>query len=162
MKKPLGFPPSGYSHCGTALAESWLEMLIRFRLNACVNVIAFAMLVATSGFAAAQSQKTEGSSQEVSGKPQGATDPAKPDVTSKPTSDKPGADKQSKDADIILQRKKQLEDDTAKLLALANELKAEMDKSTKDTLSLGVVKKAEAVEKLAHKVRDEMKKTMGN
>lgn len=54
-------------------------------------------------------------------------------------------------------KQKQLADDTAKLLSLANELKAELDKSTKDTLSLSVIKKAEAVEKLAHKVRDEMK-----
>jgi hypothetical protein len=43
------------------------------------------------------------------------------------------------------------------LLTLANELKAELDKSSKDTLSLSVIKKAEQVEKLAHKVRDEMK-----
>ena len=53
-------------------------------------------------------------------------------------------------------KQKQLADDTAKLLQLANELKAEMDKSSKDTLSLNVMKKAEQVEKLAHKVRDEM------
>ena len=60
------------------------------------------------------------------------------------------------------QRKDQLTADTAKLLQLANELKAEMDKSTKDTLSVSVLKKAEQVEKLAHKVRDEMKLTIGN
>jgi hypothetical protein len=57
---------------------------------------------------------------------------------------------------------KELADDTAKLLTLANELKVEMDKSTKDTLSLSVVRKAEQVEKLAHKVRDEMRKALGN
>jgi hypothetical protein len=61
-----------------------------------------------------------------------------------------------------LQRQKQLEDDTAKLLVLANELKAEMDKSTKDTLSLSVIKKAEEIEKLARKVRGEMKTNTGN
>jgi hypothetical protein len=59
-------------------------------------------------------------------------------------------------------KQKQLADDTARLLQLANELKAEMDKSSKDTLSLNVMKKAEQVEKLAHKVRDEMKASMGN
>jgi len=57
---------------------------------------------------------------------------------------------------------KQLADDTAKLLTLANELKAELDKSSKDTLSLSVIKKAEQVEKLAHKVRDEMKASLQN
>jgi hypothetical protein len=59
-------------------------------------------------------------------------------------------------------QQKQLADDTAKLLTLANELKAELDKSTKDTLSLNVIKKAEQVEKLAHKVRDEMKTSQRN
>jgi sRNA-binding protein len=59
-------------------------------------------------------------------------------------------------------QQKQLADDTAKLLSLANELKAELDKSNKDTLSLSVIKKAEQVEKLAHKVRDEMKASQPN
>ncbi len=59
-------------------------------------------------------------------------------------------------------KQKQLTDDTAKLQVLANELKAEMDKSNKDTLSLSVIKKAEAVEKLAHKVEDEMKASLVN
>jgi hypothetical protein len=59
-------------------------------------------------------------------------------------------------------QQKQLADDTAKLLTLANELKAELDKSNKDTLSLSVIKKAEQVEKLAHKVRDEMKASLQN
>jgi len=59
-------------------------------------------------------------------------------------------------------QQKQLADDTAKLLTLANELKAELDKSNKDTLSLSVIRKADQVEKLAHKVRDEMKASLQN
>lgn len=59
-------------------------------------------------------------------------------------------------------QQKQLADDTAKLLTLANELKAELDASNKDTLSLSVIKKAEQVEKLAHQVRDEMKASFQN
>jgi hypothetical protein len=59
-------------------------------------------------------------------------------------------------------QQKQLADDTAKLLTLANELKKEMDKSSKDTLSLSVIKKAQEVEKLAHKVQDEMKASLVN
>src|ERR1035441_177199 len=42
-----------------------------------------------------------------------------------------------------IDRQKQLVEETQKLLALANELKAEVDKSTKDTLSLDVVKRSE-------------------
>ncbi len=57
-------------------------------------------------------------------------------------------------------KQKQLADDTAKLAVLAGELKAEIDKSSKDTLSMRVIKKAAEVEKLAHKVRDEMKATL--
>jgi hypothetical protein len=57
-------------------------------------------------------------------------------------------------------QQKQLADDTARLEALANELKAELDKSGKDTLSLSVIRKAEQVEKLAHKVRSEMKSSL--
>ncbi|MBB6143394.1 hypothetical protein HNQ77_001338 [Silvibacterium bohemicum] len=55
------------------------------------------------------------------------------------------------------QRQQQLVSDTAKLLELANELKTEVDKSGKDTLSLAVVKKAEEIEKLAKSVRDKMR-----
>jgi hypothetical protein len=68
----------------------------------------------------------------------------------------------SKPATPQTPHQKQLADDTAKLLALANELKTELDQSSKDTLSLSVIKKAELVEKLAHKVRDEMKASLQN
>jgi hypothetical protein len=64
--------------------------------------------------------------------------------------------------DPVQQRKDQIAADSAKLFQLANELKAEMDKSTKDTLSLSVMKKAEEVEKLARKVRDEMRASLSN
>lgn len=59
-------------------------------------------------------------------------------------------------------KQQQLTDDTAKLQVLANELKAEMDKSSKDMLSLSVIKKAEQVEKLARKVEGEMKASLAN
>jgi hypothetical protein len=48
-------------------------------------------------------------------------------------------------------------EDTVKLLEMANELKAAVDKSNKDTLSLDVVRKADAIEKLAHSVKEGMK-----
>jgi len=49
--------------------------------------------------------------------------------------------------------------DTQKLLKLSQELKAEVAKSNKDTLSLTVVKKAEEVEKLAKTLKDELSKS---
>jgi len=54
-------------------------------------------------------------------------------------------------------RQKQLVNDTQKLLALANQLKADVDKSNKDMLSIDVIKKAEEIEKLAHAVKEKMK-----
>ncbi|HUV70152.1 MAG TPA: hypothetical protein VMW15_10865 [Terracidiphilus sp.] len=50
-------------------------------------------------------------------------------------------------------QKKQLADDSANLLRLANSLKAAVDKTTQDTLSIVVVRQAEEIEKLAHKMR---------
>ncbi len=59
------------------------------------------------------------------------------------------------------ERKKQIADDTEKLLKLATDLKAEVDKTNKDTLSLGVIRKADEIEKLAHIVKEKMKLTVG-
>jgi nitric oxide reductase activation protein len=56
-----------------------------------------------------------------------------------------------------IERQKHLVEDTEKLLSLANELKADVDKSNKDTLSLDVVRKADEIEKLAHAVKERMK-----
>jgi hypothetical protein len=60
------------------------------------------------------------------------------------------------------ERRKQISDDSAKLLKLATDLKAEVDKTTKDTLSLGVIRKADEIEKLAHSVKEKMKLTAAN
>ena len=54
-------------------------------------------------------------------------------------------------------RQKRLVADTDKLLALATDLKEQVDKSTKDTLSVDVIKKADEIEKLAKSVKDRMK-----
>ena len=54
-------------------------------------------------------------------------------------------------------RQKQLVLETQKLLTLANELKVEVDKSNKDTMSLDVIRKADEIEKLAHSVKERMK-----
>lgn len=56
-----------------------------------------------------------------------------------------------------IDRQKKLVSDTDKLLSLATELKQEVDKSNRDTLSIDVVKKADEIEKLAHSVKEKMK-----
>jgi hypothetical protein len=40
-------------------------------------------------------------------------------------------------------------------------LKAEVDKTNKDMLSLNVIRKADEIEKLAHDVKEKMKLTIG-
>jgi hypothetical protein len=59
------------------------------------------------------------------------------------------------------ERKKELSDESAKLLTLAMALKAEVDKTNKDMLSLNVIRKADQIEKLAHNVKEKMKVTVG-
>ena len=54
-------------------------------------------------------------------------------------------------------RQKQIVDDTDKLLQLVQQLKVEVEKSDKHTLSASVVKKAEEIEKLARGVKEKMK-----
>jgi hypothetical protein len=58
-------------------------------------------------------------------------------------------------------RKKQISEDSAKLLTLAMALKAEVDKTNKDTLSLNVIRKADEIEKLAKSVKEKMKLSIG-
>jgi hypothetical protein len=73
-------------------------------------------------------------------------------------------DQQEKNKNIDaanVERKRQITDDSARLLKLASDLKAEVDKTSKDTLSLGVIRKAEEIERLAHNVKEKMKLTMG-
>jgi hypothetical protein len=48
-------------------------------------------------------------------------------------------------------------EDTDKLLALATQLKQEVDKTNKDVLSVDVIRKADEIEKLAHSVKERMK-----
>ncbi|MBZ5680333.1 MAG: hypothetical protein LAO24_09530 [Acidobacteriia bacterium] len=50
-----------------------------------------------------------------------------------------------------------LKTDADKLLKMAVELKAYVDKSNENVLSLEVIRKAEEIEKLAHSVKDKMK-----
>jgi hypothetical protein len=59
------------------------------------------------------------------------------------------------------EKQKQIAADSAELLKMATDLKAEVDKTDKDTLSMNVIRKAGAIEKLAHDVKEKMKTTMG-
>ena len=54
-------------------------------------------------------------------------------------------------------RQAEIKKDTDRLLQLSQELKEYVDKTTENTLSLDVIRKAEEVEKLAKRVKDKMK-----
>jgi hypothetical protein len=69
--------------------------------------------------------------------------------------------KQQNYAAANAERKKQLAEDSARLLKLATDLKAEVDKTTKDMLSLTVIRKADEIERLAHNMKEKMKLTVG-
>lgn len=60
------------------------------------------------------------------------------------------------------ERKKQIAEDSGRLLKLAADLKAEVDNISKDTLSLNLIRKADDIEKLAHNVKEKMKLTLGS
>jgi hypothetical protein len=55
-------------------------------------------------------------------------------------------------------RQAQFVADSQKLYQLAQELKAEVAKSDKNTLSIAVTKKAEEIEKLAKSMKERMRK----
>ncbi|HEV2576616.1 MAG TPA: hypothetical protein VGU25_05345 [Acidobacteriaceae bacterium] len=55
------------------------------------------------------------------------------------------------------ERRKKVAADVDRLVLLSNELKADVDKTANDQLSLDVIKKAKEIEKLAHAVQGQMK-----
>jgi hypothetical protein len=71
-------------------------------------------------------------------------------------------DLERKRRELNQQRRKQISDETAMLVQLTTELKTEVDKTDKDTLSLAVMRKAQDIEKLAHAVRENMKVAVKN
>jgi hypothetical protein len=58
----------------------------------------------------------------------------------------------------ISARQKRLLADTDKLLSLCSDLKAQVDKSTPGTLSVDMIKRTDEIEKLAHGMKERMKK----
>jgi hypothetical protein len=63
----------------------------------------------------------------------------------------------SRNLKLIKESFEQTQKDTQQLYALATELKQEMENANEDVLSLNVMKKAEAIEKLAEKIKNRMK-----
>jgi hypothetical protein len=73
-------------------------------------------------------------------------------------------DKQTKQQNFAAanaERRKQIADDSAKLIKLTEELEAEVNKTDKDTLSLNVIRKADEIEHMAHNIKEKMKLMAG-
>ncbi len=136
----------------------------------CLGVAASAQSGQNSPQSQAQSSNTDAKPGNTPAQPDKTqTDKAQPDKvptdkmmpTGKTQADKAQPDKQgaSKDAPLTPEeaRRAQLVADTNKLYQMAQELQAEVAKSSKDTLSIAVIKKAEEVEKLAKSLKERMK-----
>lgn len=61
------------------------------------------------------------------------------------------------EAELARRELRKLHEETAQLVALASELKAELDRTAAQQLSLAAVKKTEQIEKLAKNIRHRMK-----
>jgi hypothetical protein len=82
-----------------------------------------------------------------------------PPTTSQTQAEKEMLERQLREANK--KRQQDIRTDTDKLLQLAAELKAAVDKSNEHLLSLDVVRKADEVEHLAHRVKEKMKESVG-
>jgi hypothetical protein len=102
------------------------------------SVAAVALLLAAGALPCGQSQENPAQSQ-----------PQQNPATSK-TADSTPAPAQTP-ADLLAQRTAK---ESADLLKLAAELKTEVSKSTKDTLSLAVIRKADEIERVARGMKD--------
>lgn len=100
-----------------------------------IKIVAVLWLASTSGFAVSQQSSPT--------TPATSSTETKSDSTSAKA---PLTPEEKKRADLVA--------DTEKLSKLTQELKAEVAKSNKDTLSVSVVKKAQEVERLAKSIKD--------
>jgi hypothetical protein len=99
--------------------------------------------------------------------PPGGTSTRAPSPQSPGMSNEPGMDDNQDPAMVEFQRRqammrnaerqKDLVKDTQKLYDLASQLKDEVAKTNKDTMSIDVIKKADEIEKLAKSVSNKMK-----
>lgn len=135
----------GIGNCAKRMAcRSWR---LPTGLTSCIAASAFLFSLIASG-ARAQAPELEDTSQSAapSGTPADARDPK--------TDEKP--------ADNASEQQKRLAEDKARLLKLATELKSEIDKAGTVALSVGAIRKADEIEKLARSIRQAMNRDRGH
>jgi len=125
------------------------------------RVVLLASVVALSIVAGVSSpvQSIGNSSQTTNGSIPGMSNPTRRPDTGGVFQDSPFARDQKELDELNRIRQKRLKSDTAKLLQLATELKAEVDKTTSAVLPVKAEQKAQQIEKLAHAVRDTMRES---
>ena len=116
--------------------------------------------VGVSGAFGQAKQTSEPQTQQSSGATRASNDATPTNKTDGTTASKPGAGDASAQAtgtQPVNDKQKKLAEETDKLLAMATDLKQQVDKTNKDVLSVDVIKKAEEIEKLARSLKQEMK-----
>ena len=116
--------------------------------------------VGVSGAFGQAKQTSEPQTQQSSGATRASNDATTANKTDGTTASKPGAGDASAQAtgtQPVNDKQKKLAEETDKLLAMATDLKQQVDKTNKDVLSVDVIKKAEEIEKLARSLKQEMK-----
>ena len=135
--------PSGALTIGQATARHWARILA-----CCVVIAAFASIV---GPGQLPNDRKPNPSVMPDNQPN-----VLPDVNQQMLMHQQQASKRNFEA-VNAERRKAIVGESALLLKLATDLKAEVDKSNKDTLSLNVIRRADLVEKLAHDMKEKMK-----
>lgn len=113
---------------------------------ACVVLVYLVVVARLAGQAAPPPASAQQQSSAPAAKVTGSAESAKP---------QPGAIQ--KNTTPVERRRDQMNDESADLLSLALALKAEVDKTNKDMLSLGVIRKADEIERLARTMRQNLK-----
>jgi hypothetical protein len=137
------------------------SVLQRWRVGLCVLVAVGALAAAGVGLRRVHAQSTPSAS---AAEPQNAaTADEKPGAAAEnpPTSAAAPVAKPSEASSPEQQRKQEVANECANLLKMATDLKTEVDKTTKDELSIAVVRKAGELEQFAHKVRGDTRLTAG-
>ena len=133
-------------HQSSTTKVSWRSRHVK---RACLGVFA---VVFTCGFLPASGQTTE----------KNPASAAEPSVTEqKPPSEQTDTTQQATPGAVANSTREQLARDCATLLKLSKELKIEIKKAGPDTLSLAVIRKSEEIQKLAHRIQEEMRRSIG-
>lgn len=110
-----------------------------------------ALLVTVAISSRAPAQGVGMSPPQIPSLPSSQQQPPSPEEEARKKMEKDMAKKANEERQAALKR------DTEKLLKLSTELKAYVDKSNENMLSVDVIRKAEEIEKLAHSVKEKMK-----